>query len=281
MIIRISAIAALVALVGRPLPCSAFQPSPSSSSSIAARGSPPRLRNAGWSLAKAPLPLRMSSIPDDEDDSMFSSSSEDRFKFSLPPAPEDHVALGGDVVALFVYSYLDHIVNEAYAETLAKMDVADLVTYAANNPESTASLPVWFESAHLQTFGANWLDVSSIPPPYAPAIAVPGLAFVSLATTWLFCGYLSGAFMTRNTLECPPSRAMAVTLRTWAATALVMVALAYGSDLAWGALDEHINALSAPARGGLTKADADFIFDSLTVLAFWRFTLNWHLGYRR
>lgn len=63
-------------------------------------------------------------------------------------------------------------------------------------------------------------------------------------------------------------------------TAVLMVLLALGSDALWGQLDS-INALSAPARGGLTIADADYIFDSLTVLAFWRFMFNWLLGYRR
>lgn len=62
-------------------------------------------------------------------------------------------------------------------------------------------------------------------------------------------------------------------------TALLMVGLALGSDALWGQLD-GMNPLSDAARGGLTKADADYIFDSLTVLAFWRFMLNSILGYR-
>ena len=41
-----------------------------------------------------------------------------------------------------------------------------------------------------------------------------------------------------------------------------------------------MNALSAPAKGGLTKADDDFIFDSLMVLALWRLMFNRLLGYR-
>lgn len=83
----------------------------------------------------------------------------------------------------------------------------------------------------------------------------------------------------RNTLECDTSHAVMMTGKTWVCMAILMVGLAWGSDALWGQLD-LIHPLSAPARGGLTKADADYIFDSLTVLAFWRFMFNSLLGYR-
>lgn len=227
----------------------------------------------------------MSSIPDDNDNNDKDNNSnnplfslEHQFWSKLPPAPEDQIALSGDILALFTYTYLDHTVNELYADTAAKMDIADLVTYdpsiAAANP-----LPVWFDATHLHTFGENWLSRTQIEVPYAPALAASGLAFVSIASCWLICGYFTGAFLTRNTLECTASKAMVVTLQTWMGMALLMVLLALGSDALWGQLDT-INALSAPARGGLTNADADYIFDSLTVLAFWRFMFNWLLGYK-
>ena len=114
---------------------------------------------------------------------------------------------------------------------------------------------------------------------YAPAIAASGLAFVSIATCWIICGYFSGAFLHKKTLECDSGVAMLVTFQTWIAMAFFMVLLALGSDFMWGQLD-IINALSMPARGGLTVPDADFIFDSLTVLAFWRFMWNRLFGYR-
>ena len=60
---------------------------------------------------------------------------------------------------------------------------------------------------------------------------------------------------------------------------LLMVGLVLGSDAVWGQLDV-IHPLSAPARGGLTKAEADYIFESLSVLAFWRWMFNYLLGYR-
>mmetsp|Transcript_7136 Transcript_7136/g.10723 ORF Transcript_7136/g.10723 Transcript_7136/m.10723 type:complete len:283 (+) Transcript_7136:62-910(+) len=282
MIFKASTIASLLAAAGQLTSSSAFQPCQLNSHSIRASSSHRDYHQRHHPSLAA---LEMSTIHDDNDDDNNNNNIlMDPIKtFKLPPAPEDSTALGGDMVALFVYSYLDHIVNNLYLNAIAEVDnVADLV--ALPNPTNSeglaASLPVWFDPAHLNTFGHNWLAIHDVEIPYAPAIAHSGLAFVSLATSWILCGYFSGAFLTRNTLECKPSRAMVVTLRTWVGTCCLMVLLALGSDALWGALDS-INALSAPARGGLTRADADFIFDSLTVLALWRFMFNWLLGYRR
>jgi hypothetical protein len=98
---------------------------------------------------------------------------------------------------------------------------------------------------------------------------------------------------------------MIVTLRTWAGTAILVVLIAYLSDAAAVAhhatslplldygtyyldelrhvvlqpyINEHTGDASDP-RGGITRADADNVFDSLTVLAFWRLMYNWMLGY--
>lgn len=226
----------------------------------------------------------MSSIPDDDDDfdvellPRVALNVDELIKSSLPPAPEDQIALTGDILTIFVYSYIDHIVNQLYVAS-ASLGASDPMTYIDAN--GGASLPVWFDPSHLQTFGSNWLSAAGHHDvPYAPGIATSGLAFVALAASWIFSGYLSGAFLHKNTLECTPSDAMMVTLRTWAATALMVSLLAWGSDAVWGALD-GVNALSAPARGGLTRADCDFIFDSLSVLALWRLMLNYLFGYRR
>mmetsp|Transcript_3690 Transcript_3690/g.7149 ORF Transcript_3690/g.7149 Transcript_3690/m.7149 type:complete len:281 (+) Transcript_3690:162-1004(+) len=280
MIFKASTIATLLAAASQLTSSLAFQPCQSHSHSIRALSSHhDHHQRRHPSLAG----LQMSTIHDDNDDDNNSILMDPIKTFKLPPAPEDTIALGGDMIALFVYSYLDHTVNDLYLNAVAEVDnVADLVTLPnpTNSEGLTASLPVWFDPANLNTFGHNWLAIHNIDIPYAPAIAHSGLAFVSLATSWIVCGYFSGAFLTRNTLECKPSQAMVVTLQTWVGTCCLMVLLALGSDALWGALDS-INALSAPARGGLTKADADFIFDSLTVLAFWRFMFNWLLGYRR
>ena len=243
--------------------------------------------------------LHMSSIPDDNDDINSSNNNNNnllqnrlseldtqfyndllsQLKNKLPPLPQDNVALSGDIIALFTYTYFDHFMNELFAEAGAQLDVAELVTYDPNTVKSGVQLPVWFDTSHLQTFGTNWLVNSHPEDVYAPAIAASGLAFVSIATCWIICGYFSGAFLHKKTLECDSGVAMLVTFQTWIAMAFFMVLLALGSDFMWGQLD-IINALSMPARGGLTVPDADFIFDSLTVLAFWRFMWNRLFGYR-
>ncbi|KAL7468498.1 hypothetical protein ACHAXS_008722 [Conticribra weissflogii] len=234
--------------------------------------------------ASTKQPLRMSSIPD-EDDLLsppelllkkVTSQIAEFQKETLPPLPEDHLALSGDVVALFVYSYLDHIVNELYRRAAA-VDLPEAVISTATSPDAATSLPVWYDLSHVREFPHWLIHTSPVPPPYAPAIAHPGLAFVAISTCWILSGYFSGAFLHKNTLECAASKAMTVTGKTWVVMALLMVALALGSDALWGLLD-GVNPLSEPARGGLTKADADFIFDSLTVLAFWRFFFHWLLG---
>mmetsp|Transcript_23409 Transcript_23409/g.38239 ORF Transcript_23409/g.38239 Transcript_23409/m.38239 type:complete len:141 (-) Transcript_23409:674-1096(-) len=119
----------------------------------------------------------MSSIPDDNDDNNFLEKIKN---YSLPPAPEDPIALG--------------------------------------------------------TFGGhNWLAIHTIEISYAPAIAplrTSGLAsdFVSIATSWLLCGYFTGVFLNSNTLHCTATntKALGVTLRTWMCTAILMVVLALG-----------------------------------------------------
>lgn len=153
------------------------------------------------------------------------------------------------------------------------MDISDLATMDVNS----ISLPVWFDMTHLNEFG-HWLN--DVPQAgYAPALASGGLAFVAISTCWMISGYFTSAFLYKNTIECPPKTAVLTTGKTWLLMAILMVGLAWGSDAMWGQLD-GVNPLSDPARGGLTKADADYIFDSLSVLAFWRWLFNYLLGYR-
>ena len=62
----------------------------------------------------------MSSIPEDDDN--FNAFQLPRFNvkdlvnFKLPPLPEDNFALSGDVLALFVYSYIDHTIMALFYE---------------------------------------------------------------------------------------------------------------------------------------------------------------------
>jgi len=226
--------------------------------------------------------LSMSSIPEDDDNNNFNLPNLNNMKdlfvdFKLPPLPEDHFALSGDVVVLFVYTYVDHIINALFYEA-SRMDLPQLVT-ATLDPRSSVALPVWFDPYQITEHG-HWLIRNSVENPYSPATAASGLAFVSISFCWIVSGYFTQAFQMRNTLECDTSDALLATFRTWAFTTLMMVGLAWGSDYLWHQID-LIHPQSAAARGGMTNADADFIFDSLTVLAFWRMLYNTILGYRR
>jgi len=228
--------------------------------------------------------LLMSSIPEDEDNfnkPFFNFPTIDikdlLVDFKLPPPPEDHFALSGDIAVLFVYSYVDHIINAIFQQA-SHMDLPQLVT-ATLDPHRFAPVPAWFDPYQITEHG-HWLIRNSVENPYSPAIAASGLAFVSISFCWIVCGYFTRAFQMRNTLECDTSDALLVVGRTWAFTTLLMVGLVWGSDHLWHQID-LIRPQSAGARGGMTRSDADFIFDSLTVLAFWRLLYNSMLGYRR
>jgi hypothetical protein len=194
----------------------------------------------------------------------------------LPPPPEDQLAMGGDIIALFVYAFLDHFLNDLMASALASGDSA---TAAAVDPETATQLamstaiPVWYDiSAHA---GSPFNGVSVLPAlgyvPYAPAISTAGTSAVVLASSWLFTGWITGAFLYKNTVECSVSKAIAVAGRTWISATVITVGIALASD-AW------CDCVTNPSLGGLTKADADFLFGSLSVLAMWRFVLGSILG---
>ena len=226
--------------------------------------------------------LKMSSIPEDDDNFNFNflpvfNMKDILINFKLPPLPEDHFGLSGDIVVLFVYSYVDHIINALFYEA-SHMDLSQLVTLTLD-PHKSAPVPVWFDPSQINEYG-HWLVRNSIENPYSPATAASGLAFVSISFCWIMCGYFTEAFQMRNTLECDTSDALLIVGRTWMLTSLLMVGLALGSDYAWHQID-LIHPQSPAARGGMTTADADFIFDSLTVLGFWRVLYNTMLGYRR
>jgi hypothetical protein len=70
-------------------------------------------------------------------------------------------------------------------------------------------------------------------------------------------------------LDCDNETALVVTFKTWILTSIIMVALSLGTDLCFF------------QQSGLTKADADYIFDSLSVLITWKFLVNAMLGYGR
>ena len=199
----------------------------------------------------------------------------ERLKDKLPPAPEDQLAMSGDIIALFVYAFLDHTLNDMMASALASGDSA---TAAAIDPETATTLamstaiPVWYDmTQHTVPFnGAPVLPTLGYVP-YSPAISTAGTSAVILVSAWLASGYFTGAFLFENTLNCKVSKAVAIVGRTWISATIITVGIALASD-AW------CDCVTNPRLGGLTKADADFLFGSLSVLAMWRFVLSSILG---
>jgi|AntRauTorckE5430_2_1112549.scaffolds.fasta_scaffold14675_1 hypothetical protein len=214
------------------------------------------------------------------------------FTSKLPPPPEDQISLAGDVGCLFLYSFLDHFVNKLYDKWMNSPNTIDLLSPSAAIESSSAasseyssnlmvaesvssSLPVWFDPNNSAPFGT--IPLSSALPlehhiTYAPAIETAGMASVMICSAWMVSGYFTGAFQFKNTLECSPSRAMLVTAKTWVLCSLIMLALAWSSDSLVGSVD------SLHKSVGITKADADYIFDSLSVLLMWRFILSSFFG---
>jgi hypothetical protein len=234
--------------------------------------------------------LQMSSLEQDpeESDLEFTKlvSKLKEFKLELPPPPEDVFILSGDIAALFLYSFLDHFMASLYDSALNSPDAVNTISAHAaleyfataatemSGTPTASTLPVWFDTVSSAPFGI--IPLSTALPihhhvQYAPIISTAGMASVVLCSSWLACGYLTGAFRFSNTLGST-QRALAVTAVTWAGTCMIVVSMAYGSDILMGNIDGLHKTV------GLTKADVDYIFDSLSVLLIWRFLWSSFFG---
>ena len=179
--------------------------------------------------------------------------------------------MSGDILSLFLYSFLDHSAHEKFLEMMATDGVS--ATMATMDPFGEYSfntqIPVWFDALHSlvdQEQLLTWLSLEHIG--YAPVLSTAGLASIVLSTCWLLAGYVTSAFSYSNTLECNTSRMLYVTGKTWVLSTTLVVVLALLSD------QVGCHCLQQPSLAGLTKADADYIFDSLTVLITWRFMIS-------
>lgn len=141
--------------------------------------------------------------------------------------------------------------------------------------DSRGSLPVWFDPLSSAPYGNVPLN-SALPIEhhitYAPAISSVGSASVLMCSIWLLCGYLTEAFRFKNTLECSRSQAILITTKTWILSSIILITIAYASDVLVGSID------SLHKITGLSRVDTDFIFDSLSVLLVWRFILSSFFG---
>jgi hypothetical protein len=196
-------------------------------------------------------------------------------KFELPPLPEDHIILGGDILALFTYSFLDHVIA-----ALILADAKDIYT-----EPNALTLPVWSDVVS-NNFGPSLLTAitaqqemadigdagviaeanQALMLHHAPCLETFGVSAVLLGTCWLISGYFNRAFEYENTVSCHPSHAIVVTGKTWIFSAMMMLGLAVWSNSAFCGCQS------------LTRNDMDFIFDSLSVLVTWRFVASLVLG---
>ncbi|GKZ00266.1 hypothetical protein MPSEU_000979500 [Mayamaea pseudoterrestris] len=223
--------------------------------------------------------------------------------FSLPPPPEDHLILAGDLMSIFVYGFTDHFVchdlaiatAQKSAEVAAQSASTSIALAAASDgggstnaimsllsvaspPPSLAVVnhPVWLDPSH--SYAPNVLHVlheSHLVSNYSPLLQPVGVACCVLASAWLVGGWLQGAFLHRNTLECSTEQALRVTAKAWIITCAIMLYLV--ATTSW--LNDAILQTSPMEWNGFTKGDVDYILDSLIIIGFWRWIASYMMGY--
>lgn len=203
---------------------------------------------------------------------------------TLPPLPEDHLILSGDIFSLFVYCFMDHITDDFFSE---ESMLHDLVI---SSPQSI-QVPVWSD-ASLHNFGSSLLreimnqqqianigssarlNLENMPIPHlVPIFLSPGISFVVFTSAWILSGYFNRSFSLSNTIECDPRQALNIVLKTWIFTAAIVGVAAFISEQIWGS--EFLGNI------WMSKSDVEFIIDSLTVLAWWRFIVASMFGSSR
>lgn len=207
----------------------------------------------------------------------------------LPPPPEDQITLSGDVANIFLYAFINHMVSDMYDSAInspeifsAKSALAAIESSSAASSDITGydsslgGLPVWFDTLNSAPFGIVPLS-AALPIEkhivYAPLLATAGLSAVLFTSSWLLCGYFTGAFQFKNTLQCSTRHAINNASKTVLFTSIMMISLAVGSDHFVGCVDCLHKSV------GLTKADTTYIFDTLSMLVLWRFITSSILGY--
>jgi hypothetical protein len=205
-----------------------------------------------------------------------------------PPPPEDQLALSGDVLSLFVYSFSDHFVCHDIAEWTVRWtrwtaaSTSELQAAAFQNEVAgSGHLPVWLETDYsaASTFQADTvLQVQlqdHLVVQYSPVLQTAGAAAVIMAACWLAAGYLHSSFCYKNTVDCPTHHTLAITAQTWLTSCALLLGITAAANQVVGIGDFG-------GEGGITgiftRGDLDYIFDSLSVLVMWRFLMSWMLG---
>ena len=162
--------------------------------------------------------------------------------------------------------------NELYLDMVQSGGVEHARNLDPLGELASSQIPVWFDQIHSSISLEHLLTIMSMANiNYSPSLSTAGLASVVMSTCWLFSGWINQAFLFQNTLDCNTARMLWITGKTWIMSCALMVGIALAGDAA-------CDCLRTPSLGGLTKADADYIFDSLTVLVTWRFMVSAMLG---
>lgn len=235
--------------------------------------------------------------PSNFDVDAFMKAQKERF-LKPPPPPEDQFIMMGDIAVLFLYAYTSHALNDMLVQgELSRTDIS--IREVVNELDPTHALlnaqqiPVWVDLSTSYTPNNDpaidhLLQVSareSLMNHWGPLLSTEGSACVALCTCWLIAGYMHRAFLFRNSLYCDSTKTLTKTFETWLTSAVLLTIFAALTDSLVGHLPFLQNLLCVTCRGGqendlpfllssLTRSDAMFIIDSLTVLVAWRWTVH-------
>jgi len=192
-------------------------------------------------------------------------------RFELPPPPEDHFVLAGDILSLFTYSFIDHSVyNDMAGAMMNSLDSTPKLLEAAEQVPAIGNMPDWGIPVWLDphmSYSSHVLQVTlrdRLVASYSPVLEPVGLATCLLATCWLTAGWWHRSFAFAFTTSCSTTRALTKTAQTWMTSTALMVSVVTLSHT-------HTHTV-------LTRGDMAYIVDSLTVLILWRFLANSILG---
>lgn len=286
------------------------------------------IRNSWKAETDAEGVVYRSDIPSDESSTSNDNSKDnevlnlakefkDRF-LKLPPSPEDQFIMTGDIAMLFLYAFTSHSINDSVVKGLLsdpRMTIPEAVSEIDPLHDIVnLQVPVWVDMASNPNvpFGNPSVDHAlevnareGLLNHWGALLSTEGSACVALCTCWLIAGWFHRMFLFDNSTYCGADKVLIKTVETWLTSALLLAALATGTDWLVG----HVPALqslfcvtcksAANASGGmsefkaamaanqdqtfqlpmisflsLTQSDVLFIVDSLTILMAWRWSAH-------
>jgi len=223
----------------------------------------------------------MSDVPQDTEDSSKKTAEEWLTAFfKPPPKPEDQFVMTGDLLSLCVYGFTDHFFCQTVSRMMVAQTLSDPTHHLSHAAASTLEANGASTNIMLQT--PVWLDMNSpytnqvlesnlsrqLVTQYSPLLEPMGQATCLLVACWLLAGWVHGAFLSKNTLDCSTERALMVTAQTWMSTCLLCFGIVMSSQAICGCDHFYL----------VTRGDLDYILDSSTVLVMWRFLASYLLG---